>query len=194
MSVLSASLLLFLVLDPLGNVPVFMGVLKHLSGARRRRVIVRELLIALAALAFFLFAGRYVLGLLGISQPALGIGGGIVLFLIAVRMIFSDVEEIFGHQPGGEPFIVPLAVPLVAGPSAITTVMLLMAREPARWPAWLLALTIAWAVSGVILMYSTALTRLLGAKLLLAIERLMGLVLVTVAVEMFIKGIRQAFL
>jgi multiple antibiotic resistance protein len=193
MSVLSAALLLFLVLDPLGNVPIFLAVLKQVDRARQRAIIVRELAIALGILVVFLFAGRYLLALLQISQSSLGIAGGIILFLIAIRMIFSDIEDIFGHSPDGEPFVVPLAVPLIAGPSAMTTVMLLTAREPARWLDWLLALVVAWLASGAILYYSKGLDRVLGLKVLVAIERLMGLVLTTVAVEMFISGIRQAF-
>jgi MarC family membrane protein len=193
MSILSAALLLFLVLDPLGNVPIFLAMLKQVDRKRQRAIIVRELAIALGILVVFLFAGRYLLALLQISQSSLGIAGGIILFLIAIRMIFSDIEDIFGHSPAGEPFIVPLAVPLIAGPSAMTTVMLLTAREPARWVDWLLALVVAWLASGVILYYSNGLNRVLGLKVLVAIERLMGLILTTVAVEMFISGIKQAF-
>jgi multiple antibiotic resistance protein len=193
MSILSAALLLFLVLDPLGNVPIFLATLKQVDRKRQRAIIVRESAIALGILIVFLFAGRYLLGLLQISQSSLGIAGGIILFLIAIRMIFSDIEDIFGHSPAGEPFIVPLAVPLIAGPSAMTTVMLLTAREPTRWGDWLLALVVAWVASGAILYFSNGLNRMLGLKVLVAIERLMGLVLTTVAVEMFISGIRQAF-
>ena len=140
MSVFSAALLLFLVMDPVGNIPVFLCVLRKVDPDRQRKVILRELFIALIVLTLFLFTGRYILTILGISEPSLSIAGGIILFLIAIRMIFSDSERAFGASLHEEPFIVPLAIPLIAGPSAMTTVLLLMAREPWRWMEWLAAL------------------------------------------------------
>ncbi|MCU0581572.1 MAG: NAAT family transporter [Syntrophales bacterium] len=191
MSIFSAALLLFLVIDPFGNIPFFLSVLKHIDYRRQRRIILREMVIALAVLVFFLFAGRYVLLLLDISAPALSMAGGIILFLIALKMIFSDSEEIFGKSPEGEPLIVPLAIPFIAGPSALATVLLLMAREPSRWPEWLAALIVAWFLAACILLLSNQISRVLGARVLIAIERLMGMLLTTIAVEMFIKGIKQ---
>lgn len=192
MTALSAAAILFLVLDPFGNVPLFLVYLKGLSPARQRRVILRELVIALAVLVVFLFLGRYLLGLLRISESSLGIAGGILLFVIAVRMIFAGAEGLFASPHEGEPFIVPLAIPLVAGPSAMATVILLMAREPDRWLEWLAALLAAWLLSGGVLLLSSRLSRLLGERGLSALERLMGLLLTTVAVEMLVSGIRQA--
>jgi small neutral amino acid transporter SnatA (MarC family) len=133
MSFLSATALLFLVIDPLGNIPVFLSVLKNIDQRRQRVVILRELVIALGVLIAFLFAGRFILSILRVSESSLGIAGGIILFLIAMRMIFSGEETVFPGRYEGEPLIVPLAVPLIAGPSAMTTVMLLIAREPSRW-------------------------------------------------------------
>lgn len=194
MSILSAGLLLFLVLDPVGNVPLFLLVLNKTPKERQSTVILRELLIAFVILALFLFLGRYLLQMLQISQCSLSIAGGIILFLIALKMIFSSVEGIFTGDPRDtEPFIVPLAVPLIAGPSAMTTVLLLMAREPSRWLDWLLALVLAWGLSGLILMSSSSLSRILGRRTLAAAERLLGMLLTTVAVEMFITGVKQAF-
>ncbi len=194
MSVLSAGLLLFLVLDPVGNVPLFLIVLKKTPKNRHGKVILRELLIAFAILVLFLFLGRYLLTILQISQCSLSIAGGIILFLIALKMIFASVEGMFTGDPqDAEPFIVPLAVPLIAGPSAMTTVLLLMAREPSRWLEWLLALVLAWGLSGLILMGSATLSRILGRRALAAAERLLGMLLTTVAVEMFLTGLRQAF-
>lgn len=192
MTALSAAAILFLVLDPFGNVPLFLVYLKGLSPARQRRVILRELVIALAVLVVFLFLGRYLLALLRVSESSLGIAGGILLFVIAVKMIFAGAEGLFAHPHEGEPFIVPLAIPLVAGPSAMATVILLMAREPGRWPEWLAALLAAWLLSGMVLLLSSRLSRLLGERGLSALERLMGLLLTTVAVEMLVSGIRQA--
>jgi MarC family membrane protein len=191
MSLLSAAFLLFLVMDPVGNIPVFVTALKETEPSRRTRVVVRELMIALAVLALFLFFGRTLLDILKITEPSLTVAGGIILFLIAVRMIFSISEGMLGRQPGGEPFIVPLAIPLVAGPSAMTTVLLLATREPIRWPEWLLALVLAWSASSVILLASGKLSELLGERLLHAMERLMGMLLTVIAVEMFLSGVRQ---
>lgn len=194
MTILSAALILFLVIDPIGNIPVFLFVLKDVDYVRRRSIIIRELCIALIFLIVFLFSGRYILTIMQISQSSLSISGGIILFLIAIRMIFSGAEERFGYKLEGEPLIVPLAVPLIAGPSAMATVLLLMAREPSRWPAWLAALMSAWFVSGIILLFSNTLSKYVSDKVLTAIETLMGLILTTVAIEMFIAGVKQTFL
>lgn len=188
MTIASAALLLFLVMDPLGNIPVYLSALKSVAPNRQRRIVARELLIAYGILVVFLFAGRYILALLRISDPALGIAGGIVLFLIAVRMIFPGAEAADEHLHG-EPFIVPLAVPYVAGPSAMATVILLVSREPGRWLEWWIALSAAWLVCAVILVLGSRLSRFIGQRGLIAMERLMGLVLVAVAVQMFLEGI-----
>jgi multiple antibiotic resistance protein len=191
MTVVSAALLLFLVMDPLGNIPFFLAALAQVDPARQPVVIVRELLIALAVLAAFLFAGRYVLEALHISEPALTAAGGVILFLIAVRMIFPSSERSMHEEVGEEPFIVPLAIPYVAGPSALSAESLLMSRESGRWPAWLLALFLAWSASGLIIFFASGLRRWLGRRGLIAIERLMGMVLVTVAVQMLMTGVGQ---
>jgi multiple antibiotic resistance protein len=191
MSFWSAVILLFLVLDPLGNVPIFVSVLARVEPRRRTRVVARELTIALAVLLVFLVAGEWVLRLLQVTDPALTIAGGVILFLIALRMIFAGPEAVFGEEPGEEPFIVPLAVPLVAGPSALAMVLLLVARDPARIAMWLAALLMAWFASSVILLLSAPLSRALGSRGLAAMARLMGLILVTVAVQLFLNGLRS---
>lgn len=191
MSMLSAGFLLFLVMDPVGNIPLFLSILKELEPSSRRRVVLRELVIALGVLVFFLFLGRNLLVALQLSEPSLSIAGGIILFLISVRMIFSISEGMFGRSPQGEPFIVPLAIPLVAGPSAMTMVLLLTTREPERWPEWLVALLLSWLASAVILMAADRFSRYLGEKVILALERLMGMILTIIAVEMFLSGVRQ---
>jgi multiple antibiotic resistance protein len=188
MSAVTAALLLFLVMDPLGNIPFWLSALKDVPPERHRPVIVRELLIALVVLVFFLFAGQHLLALLEISEPALTVGGGVILFLIALRMIFPSVDKPLHEEVQGEPFIVPLAIPYVAGPSALATELLLMSREPERWPEWLLALVVAWAISGVIILASSSLRHVLGQKGLIAIERLMGMVLITVSIQMLMTG------
>ncbi len=194
MDIFSAALLLFLVIDPVGNIPAFLFILQGVPEQRHRRIILRELFIALVALVVFLFAGQYILAALQISQASLGAAGGIILFLIALRMIFPVPKGVFGEEADvGEPFIVPLAIPLIAGPAAMATLMLLMARDPTLWPVWLIALLVAWSISGLILLSADRLARLLGRRTLIAIERLMGLVLTAVAVQMFIDGVGQAY-
>ncbi|MDX2285312.1 MAG: MarC family protein [Bacteroidia bacterium] len=192
MTLTSAALLLFLVMDPLGNIAFFVAALKPVAPERRRKVVIRELLIALGVLVFFLFSGQYALKALHISEPALTMGGGIILLLIALRMIFPAPDKPLREQvEGSEPFIVPLAIPYVAGPSAMATELLLMSQEPGRWPEWLAALLLAWLATGIILLFSTGLNKYLGEKGLIAIERLMGMVLVTVSVEMLMNGIQK---
>jgi MarC family membrane protein len=189
MTVASAALLLFLILDPLGNIPVFLSLLKGLPPARQRVVIMRELLIALAVLLLFLWAGRYLLELMHLRQESVSIAGGIILFLIGLRMIFPPAEGIMGEQPDGEPFIVPMAIPMIAGPSGMAAVMLLGSQEPGRMGEWSLALAIAWAATAIILFSATYLQKWLGTRVLTAIERLMGMVIVAISVQMLLDGI-----
>ena len=193
MTVFSAIFLIFIIMDPIGNVPVFLSILKNVPVERRRRIIIRELLIALIVLLFFMFIGRYILQSLQIEESSLGIAGGIMLFLIAIKMIFPGASAMLAHDEKVEPLVVPLAVPLLAGPSAIAAVILLMAQEPTRWPEWMLALVVAWLIAGFILLSSESLSRKLGERALLAIERLMGILLILVSVDLILDGIKLTF-
>ncbi|MDH3716358.1 MAG: NAAT family transporter [Gammaproteobacteria bacterium] len=188
MTLASAIILLFLVIDPFGNVPFFVSALKDVEPARRRRVIVRELLIAYAVMVAFLFAGQPFLQVLGISGPALTIAGGVILFLIALRMVFPIRGRTAQEEIEGEPFIVPLAIPYVAGPSVLAVELLLMSEEPARWPVWLLAITAAWAATSIVVLFGNQVAERLGSRGLIAIERLMGMILVAIAIQMFLTG------
>jgi len=188
MSIISSALLLLLVMDPLGNIPAFLSALKDVDSARQPRVVIRELLIALVIMIVFLFAGQVVLGLFHISESALTIAGGVILFLIALRMVFPSADRLT-EDVSGEPFIVPLAIPFVAGPSLLATELLLMSREPERWRDWLLALAGAWLATAIILMLAARLRAILSQKGLVAMERLSGMVLVALAVQMFLSGI-----
>ena len=188
MTLASAFVLLFLVIDPFGNVPFFVSALKDVDAERRRRVIIRELLIAYVVMVLFLFAGKPFLKILGISGPALTIAGGVILFLIALRMVFPRRGQSAQEEIEGEPFIVPLAIPYVAGPSVLAVEMLLMSNDPARWPIWLLAVTAAWAVTSVVVFFGSQVAERLGPRGLIAIERLMGMILVAIAIQMFLTG------
>ena len=188
MTTLSAALLLFLILDPLGNIPVVLSLLKPLPPGRRRLVLVRELLIALAVLMAFLWGGIHVLEAMHLRQESVSIAGGIVLFLIGIKMIFPGPGGMFGESEA-EPFIVPMAIPMIAGPSAMASVMLLGSQEPSRMGDWSLALAIAWGATAVILFSATYLYKALGTAFLVAIERLMGMLLVAISVQMLMDGV-----
>ena len=189
MTIASAALLLFLILDPLGNIPVFLSMLRRLTPQRQRIVLARELLIALLVLMAFLWAGKYALEVMHLRQESVAIAGGIVLFLIGIRMIFPPPEGLMGEIPDGEPFIVPMAIPLVAGPSGMAAVMLMGSNEPDRLGEWSLALLIAWGATAAILFSATYLYKLLGLRALTAIERLMGMLLVAISVQMLLDGL-----
>ncbi|GIL05437.1 MAG: UPF0056 inner membrane protein [Betaproteobacteria bacterium] len=186
----SAVVLLLLVCDPFGNVPIFISALRDVPSERRRRIILRECLIAFAVLTVFVFIGRPFLDLLDLSELSLQIGGAVVLMLVAIRMVFPSPEGVYGQPPGGEPFIVPLAVPALAGPSALATVLLLVSRDPQRTWAWVAAIAVVMAVSAVILAFAERLQHWLGERVTVAFERLMGLVLAAIAVELMLRGIK----
>ncbi len=188
-SFVSAVVILLLVMDPVGNIPLFVSALRHVEPERRARVILRECAIALAVLLAFVFFGSALLGVLGLSDRSLTIAGGLILFLIALRMIFRRPEGIFGNGTGGEPFIVPLATPAIAGPAAIATVMLLVSRAPERLLEWCAAVTIALLVSAGVLTAGERIAKLAGEQALVAFERLTGLILTAIAVEMLLRGI-----
>jgi multiple antibiotic resistance protein len=193
MTLYSAIITLLLVMDPLGNIPLFLSTLRSVSPRRRKYIILRESFIAFIVLVLFLFFGQYILEGMRISQPALAISGGIILFIIAIRMIFPHNQDEEKMQPAMEPFIVPLAVPLIAGPSTMAMVMLLGNQAPYDMPRWFIALFAAWAATTVILVFADVLSKLLGERGLLAIERLMGMILTTMAVQMLLTGFEQFF-
>ncbi|MDH3374149.1 MAG: NAAT family transporter [Gammaproteobacteria bacterium] len=193
MTLASAIVLLFLVIDPFGNVPFFVAALKDVDPSRRNRVIIRELLIAYAVMVAFLFFGQPLLRVLGISGPALTIAGGMILFLIALRMVFPIRGRTTQEDIEGEPFIVPLAIPYVAGPSVLAVELLLMSEEPRRWPVWLIAVSVAWAATSIVVLFGNAVTERLGSRGLIAIERLMGMILVAIAIQMFLTGLDTYF-
>lgn len=189
MDLFSAVVTLFLIMDPIGNIPLFLSILKTVPQERRRLVLLREIAIAYVVLLVFLFSGAYILEFLGLKQETISIAGGIVLFLIALRMMFP-AESTSGEILEGEPFLVPLAVPLIAGPSTLAALLLFQRSSPGDTMPLFLAVTIAWALSGVILLSSTFFYRVLRERGLVALERLMGMLLVMVAVQMLLNGIK----
>lgn len=188
LSFASAVVILLLVMDPVGNIPVFLSLLGNIEPRRRKAVVLRECAIAYGVLLIFVVSGNSILRLLGLSGASLTIAGGVILFLIALRMIFRRPEGIFGDVPDGEPFIVPLAIPSIAGPTAIATVVVLVSNAPARMVEWIAAVTVAMAATLIVLLTAGRLARLVGNRGLLAFERLMGLILTAIAIEMLLRG------
>jgi len=187
---LSAAVLLALVIDPLGNVPIVNAMLAGYAPARRAAIILRECAIAFGVLALFMVFGRSFLELMHLSETSVSIAGGVILFMIAIRMVFAHPEGALGAPQRGEPLIVPLAVPLIAGPSALATVMLMASREPDKIGMWGGALTAAMLFATAVLLAGARLQQWLGDRAVQAIERLLGLILTAVAVEMLLGGIR----
>jgi multiple antibiotic resistance protein len=185
----SAMLTLFLIMDPLGNLPVVVAILKNIPEQRRMKVLIRELLLSLVVLLLFLYGGQSFLKLLGVRQEAVSIAGGIILFLIALKMIFPAPGGVIGLKEGEEPFLFPLAVPMIAGPSILAALILLANQQPGQMFDWTLALVGAWLVSSIILMVAPLLHRVFGERGLTAMERLMGMILVIIAVQMLLNGI-----
>lgn len=187
---LSATILLVLITDPIGNIPIFANALRHVAPERRVRVILREISIAFLLLLTFMFVGEGFLRVMNLSELALQIGGGVILFLIALRMVFPPPAGATDDEPTAEPLIVPLAVPAIAGPSALATVLLLVSQQPGQRMEWIGALCVTMAISATVLVSAERVLRVIGTRLVVAVERLMGLVLVSVAVEMLLRGIR----
>ncbi len=186
----SATILLLLITDPLGNIPIFVNSLRAVPAERRARVILREVLIAFGLLLGFMFVGQSFLKAMSLSEVSLQIGGAVVLFLIALRMVFPPpVQD--SPVPDVEPLIVPLAIPALAGPSAMATVLLLVSQAPERRLEWVAALTVTMVVCAVVLLLAERLQQIVGERVVSAFERLMGLILVSISVEMLIRGLKS---
>lgn len=194
MKLYSQIILLLLVLNPMGNIPVFLAVLKHVNPKRRSKIIMREIFIALLILAVFMFFGQYILQGMQISTQALGISGGIILFLISIRLIFPEHSQEMPDKPiTSEPFLVPLAIPITAGPAAMATVMLFASQNSGHIFSSLAVLLVATSVTCLILLSSRYISNVLGEKGLIALERLSGMLLTAMAVQMFLTGLTSYF-
>ena len=176
-------------MDPFGNIPVFLSILDEVPGHRRRRILVRELILALAVIMVFIFCGRYMMGFLGLKQEAVSIAGGIILFLIAIRMVFPRTRVQVPTECEGEPLLVPLAIPLIAGPSLLAVLILFSTSTQVQLTGLLLASLLAWGVAFIVLFSATFLIRFLTRRGLIAVERLMCMILVAIAVQLFLDGV-----
>jgi multiple antibiotic resistance protein len=192
-SILTLAFSFFLLLDPLGNVPLYLAILKNVDPKRQRLIIFREMMIALGVILIFAWVGQEILSLLRISDATLALSGGILLFMIALKMVFSSSNQEFdAKEYHEEPLIVPLAIPLIAGPSILAAVMI-YAKKEANVMVLFSAIFIAWLASFIILYYSDILKKILSKNGILALEKLMGLILTLIAVEMFLDGVTRFF-
>jgi len=185
----SIAVTLFLIMDPFGNIPIFLSVLESVPPERRQRVLVRELILALVIIVVFIFGGKYVMSILGLRQESVSIAGAIILFLIALRMVFPSKDTKTTPDPDSEPLLVPLAVPLIAGPSVLAFLLLFASAPEGAHLILLAAAGLAWVGTFLVLFFSTYLARFLGRRGLIAVERLMGMVLVALAVQLFLDGL-----
>ncbi|XBC39118.1 MAG: YhgN family NAAT transporter [Buchnera aphidicola (Nurudea shiraii)] len=191
---ISSTVLLILIMDPLGNLPIFMSILKNLEPKRRRIVLLREMIIALLIMLLFLFLGENILKFLNLKTETVSISGGIILFLVAIKMIFpSHAHENHELKIKKEPFLVPLAIPLVAGPSLLATLILLSHEHLNKILYLTGSLLIAWICTVIILLSSNMFLRLFGTKGVDALERLMGLILIMLSTQMFLDGVKSWF-
>ncbi len=190
--IISTAILLLFILDPFGNIPLLLSILQNVDHTKHRKIIIREMLIGLAILLFFLFLGDKFLSIFGLETQAITISGAIIFFIIALKMIFPDPSghSLFANEDE-DPIVVPIAIPMVSGPGAIATVMLLAKTHPQNLSSVLLAVIIAWSILTLVLLASPIFYKLLQKRGLKAMERLMGMLLLMMAVEMFIKGVRE---
>lgn len=192
MYIFSTAWLLFLIMDPLGNLPMIVCLLKHTDPEKFKKIIFRECLIAFAAMMLALLAGPLLMRLMGLSTSSLGIAGGLILLLISIKMVFgSNTPD--SHQLKNEPFIVPIAIPMIAGPALVAMLLIQLADPHASFFGCLIALSLAWISQTVIILCGKPLAALLGPKLIQAMESLMGLMLTSISVEMLVSGIKKSF-
>lgn len=187
-SFFSITVTLFFIMNALGSVPIYLSLVKDLPRRRQRWIAIRELLIALAIMVLFHYIGELILTLLGVETSTLHVSGGIILFLIAIKLIFPSESDTSAEWGNAEPFVVPIAVPLIAGPSLLAAIMIYAEEQPEDIVV-LGAIFVAWLASSVILLLAVPLQKLIGAKGLMACQRLMGLILALIAVQMFLQGI-----
>ena len=184
---------LILVMDPFGNIPLFITALKRVPTERRKKVLVRELMIALFIMMLFLFAGAKMLAWLGIARYSLGVSGGIVLFIMSIKLVFNSLEDeqTQVNQKDEEPFVVPLAIPLIAGPASLSMLLILSAGAPSKVIYLFIAVLIASFLNGIVLLLSFPISNILGRRGLIALERLTGLLMVLISVNMMMGGISE---
>lgn len=189
MSLFSVTLVLLLIMDPIGNISSYLSLVKELNPKREKWIVLREMLIALVFMIGFNYLGEYLFNFLEISETAVRLSSGVILFLIAIKILFTAQDSVRANLPKGEPFIFPFAIPLIAGPALLATIMLYAHLEPLQ-SVMIIAILIAWFISVIILAFAAPIKKLLGENGLMACERLIGMVLVLIAVQCFLEGIQ----
>lgn len=187
---LTLILTLFFIMDPLGNVSAYLSLVKGLEPSRQRYIVFREMGLALVAMVFFNFLGEFILSQLSVTEVTARIASGVLLFLIAVKILFFPASSVRANLPPGEPFLIPLAIPLIAGPALLATIMLYALTEPSIW-TMLSAIVIAWAASVTVLLKAETLKKLLGTNGLAAAERLTAMILVLLSLQRILEGVKQ---
>lgn len=191
--IFSTAILIFFILDPFGNVPLLLSILKSVDKRKHSKIIIREMLIGLLILVIFLFFGEQFLSLFHLETQAITIAGGIIFFVISLKMIFPNPGggDLFATSKDDEPLVVPIAVPMIAGPAALATLLVLAKTNADHSGALFISLLLAWALCAIVLLFSPYLYQILKEKGLTALERLMGMLLLIMSVQMFIDGIRS---
>lgn len=188
MSLFTITVTLLLIMDPLGNLSSYLTMVNGLDPQRRKRIVFREMFIALAIMLFFNYLGEYIFTFLHLSETTVRLSSGVILFLIAIKILFTAKDSPRAHLPTGEPMVFPLAVPLIAGPALMATIMLYAHLEPTQ-TIMIVAILIAWLISICVLLFAEPIKRVLKTNGLMACERLIGMVLVLIAVQRFLEGI-----
>lgn len=190
MTLLTLTVMLFLIMDPIGNISSFLNLLQEMPPERRNKILLREMLIALAIMIIFNYVGEFIFSTLHISEITLRLTSGAILFLVAIKILFPSIDSVRANLPTGEPFVTPLAIPLIAGPALLATIMLFAHFESSQ-TVMLGAILLAWLLAVIVLLMGARLQKILGTNALIACERLMGMVLVLLAIQRFLEGIQQ---
>lgn len=190
MNMLNLAVILFLIMDPVGNASSFLSLVKGIPPRRQKTIVLREMLIALVLMIAFNYLGEFIFSILNISETALRLTTGVILFLVAIKILFPSIDSVRANLPEGEPFITPFAIPLIAGPSLLATIMLFARLEPSQ-PIVLGAIFLSWICAVLVLLISPTLQKYLGSNGLVACERLMGMILVLLAIQRFLEGVQQ---
>lgn len=189
MTLFNLAFMLFLIMDPIGNVSSFLSLVKEIPPKRQLWIVIREMLIALFFMLLFNEIGEYIFNILQISDPVIRLSSGLILFLVAIKILFPSVDSPRANLPQGEPFVIPLAIPLIAGPALLATIML-YAHDTDSELLMIGAIFAAWIAASIVLLASPFLKRVLGNNGLMACERLMGMILVLLAIQRFAEGVQ----
>ena len=199
----SAFITLLVIIDPPGCAPIFASLTRGTDAAHRRKMAIRSSVVAWCILIFFALLGEALLTKLGIDLASFRLAGGIMLFIIALEMVFEKrterreerAKEIEGTPEAEDISVFPMAIPMIAGPGSIATIMLMIGRAdgPAEWGVVLAAMTAVILLTLVALLAAGPLMKLIGAKLEAMITRILGVILAALAAQFVIDGLTQSF-